>query len=150
MKRYLKQIFILFILSSSLFSCNIEKDKEQVNKVVENFYIYLNERNFDKIKEMSTPKADKYFEFILTIGDDLVKINKIDILETKIEERKAKVDVKVLDIYGNIIYCHWYLIKEQNIWKIDQLDGYKQENILTNEDIKYSKKDNPTKDTSKN
>ncbi|MFA7082431.1 MAG: hypothetical protein WC135_07450 [Bacteroidales bacterium] len=146
MKRYIKYAFALIILPLFIASCNRDHEKEEVNKLVESFYIYLNEKNLDKIQEISTNRADKYFEFIFSLGDNLVQIDSINIIETLVEENTANVDVEIFDVYGNAMIYHWYLIKVKDVWKINKLEGYKAEEILTKEDIDYSKKNNPEKD----
>ncbi|MDD2191514.1 MAG: hypothetical protein PHO12_03100 [Bacteroidales bacterium] len=147
MKRYLKYILVLLVLPLLLASCQKDKETQEVNKVVENFYIYLNEKNLDKIKEISTSRADRYFEFIFSLGNDLVKIDSINIIQTLIEGNAANVDVETFDIYGNETIYQWYLIKVNEVWKINKLEGYKAEEILTKDDIDHSKRNNHKKDT---
>ncbi|HHT03143.1 MAG TPA: hypothetical protein GX005_02330 [Bacteroidales bacterium] len=149
MKTYLKYIFALLILPLLLVSCNKDDESDEVNKVIENFYIYLNEKDLDKIKEISTNRADRYFEFIFSLGNDLVQIDSINIIQTLIEDSNANVDVETFDIYGNAMIYHWHLVKVKEQWKIRELEGYKAEKILTKKDIDYSKKNNPPKDTTK-
>ncbi|MCK9162798.1 MAG: hypothetical protein WCR29_05845 [Bacteroidales bacterium] len=146
MKRPIKNILAILILPFFLASCHKDDKNAEVNKVVEDFYVYLNEKNLDKIKEISTNRADRYFEFVFTLGKDMVTIDSINIIQTIIEGNSANIDVETFDNYGNTMIYHWYLIKVKEKWKINKLDGYKAEKILTKKDIEYSKKNNPPKD----
>ncbi|MBP6429153.1 MAG: hypothetical protein KA273_02015 [Bacteroidales bacterium] len=150
MKRYLKYILALLILPFILFSCHKETENDRVEKVVESFYIHLNNKNLDSIKEMSTNRADMYFEFIFSLGKDMVQIDSINIIQTLVEQNAANVDVETFDTYGNQMIYHWYLIKVKEVWKINKLEGYKAEKILSKEDIEYSKKNNLKKETPEN
>lgn len=148
--KQLKNIFIILILPVFFLSCKDDSEIDKVNKVIEDFYIYFNQKDLDKIKEISTHKLDMYFEFVFSIGDNLVQIDSIEIIDTKIEATKAVVNVKTIDIYDNVMIYNWHLIKVNDKWKINELNGHKDEKVLNKEDIEYSKKDNPPKDTNVN
>ena len=80
----------------------------------------------------------------------MVQIDSINIIQTLVEQNAANVDVETFDTYGNQMIYHWYLIKVKEVWKINKLEGYKAEKILSKEDIEYSKKNNLKKETPEN
>mgnify|MGYP000943472689 FL=1 len=141
MKRILKCLCISLIL----FGCTTESEEKNVSKVVEDFYIYLNKKDFESIKKISTKEVDRYIDFVSTIGDDLVQVKTIDINEVKIENHLAKVDVKTIDIYGNVNNYKWSLIKEHNSWHLMELEEHGIGHNLTEDDIEYTKKAYPKK-----
>ena len=97
------------------------------------------------IKKISTKEVDRYIDFVSTIGDDLVQVKTIDINEVKIENHFAKVDVKTIDIYGNVNNYKWSLIKEHNSWQLMELEEHGIGHNLTEDDIEYTKKAYPKK-----
>lgn len=149
MKKQITYIIIFFVLFFLFASCQKEDKNEEVYNVIEDFYYYLNEKKIDSIKYISTKKADRYFEFVFNIGHDLVIIDSINIIQSLIEDSTAKIDVETFDTYGNKIIYHWSLVKRNNRWKIDELDGFKDQNVLTEEDIEYTKINHPPKDSVK-
>lgn len=141
MNKVFKYIFIFLIL----FGCSKESEQEKVSKVIEEFYLYLNNKDFESIKKISTKEVDKYIDFVSTIGDDLVQIKSIDINEVIIENNLAKVDVKTLDIYGNVNHYKWLLIKENSLWQLMELEEQGIRHNLTEDDLEYTKKAYPPK-----
>ncbi|MDD2530137.1 MAG: hypothetical protein PHN41_02805 [Bacteroidales bacterium] len=139
-KTFIKLIGIITILTF-LIACSKEDENDRVVKVVQDFYTHLNNKDFDSLKVISTKNGKKYVEIIQSIGNDVVKINSIDIIETSIVGDSANVYVKTTDSFNNISYIDWILIKDSNVWKFDYLEGLKGEDILTDDDFNYSKID---------
>ena len=100
MKKYI--LYFLLLLSLSLqFSCKKEADKKiEVDKLVNEFFTSLNNKDFEKMKSVSNDDVDKYIDFITTFGDDLVEIDSVIIQNTKIMDYNAQVRVATIDIYG--------------------------------------------------
>jgi hypothetical protein len=147
MKKYI--LYFILLLSLSLqFSCKKEADKKiEVNKVVNDFFKALNDKDFEKMKSVSNDDVDKYIDFIMTFGDDLVEIDSVIIQNTKIVDKKAAVRVETIDIYGYKIFYQLSLTKELTKWKLSEIEGFTSETKLTKDEIKYTKKKQAPKDS---
>lgn len=141
MKRIIKYLLVFILFTPLLISCSKEDENEKVNKVVEDYYAYFNSRDYNNMKILSTKNGEKYVEIIQSIGKDVIKIDTINILKTSISGDSANVYVKTTDTLRDISYVDLILKKENNIWKIDNMEGFDKDDILTDEDMKYSKID---------
>ncbi|MDR0971723.1 MAG: hypothetical protein LBM25_05005 [Bacteroidales bacterium] len=122
MKGIKTRIYTLIILIFSfffLYSCGEIKEKRKANAVVEEFYKHLNNRDEEKLKEITNNDFHKYLDIILASGKDLAIINKIYIINTEIEQEKANVDIKTIYIDGNANYIQWQLMKKEDKWIIE-------------------------------
>jgi hypothetical protein len=148
MKKSILYIFLLSLCLSIQFSCKKKVDANQeVNKVVTEFFDYINQKDFDKMKEISSPQVGKYIDFIQSLGDDLVEIDSVKIVNTTIKDKGAVVNAEIIDIYGYKIYYKLSLTKETRKWKLTGLNGYGKESKLTKEEIKYTKQKHQVKDS---
>lgn len=148
MKKSILYLFLLSLCLSIQFSCKKKVDANQeVNKVVTEFFDYINQKDFEKMKEISSPQVVKYIDFIQSLGDDLVEIDSVKIVNTTIKDKGAVVNAEIIDIYGYKIYYQLSLTKEARKWKLTGLNGYGKESKLTKEEIKYTKQKHQVKDT---
>ncbi|MBP1645065.1 MAG: hypothetical protein H6Q16_640 [Bacteroidetes bacterium] len=141
MKSIIKYLLVLILFTPFFISCSKEDENEKINKVVVDYYSYFNSRDFKNMRILSTKNGEKYVEIIQSIGNDIIKIDTFNIINTSISKDSANVYVKTIDTLNNITYVDWILKKEKNIWKIDYMVGVDTNDILTDEDIKYSKID---------
>ncbi|HBN04888.1 MAG TPA: hypothetical protein DD434_03735 [Bacteroidales bacterium] len=141
MKSIIKYLLVLILFTPFFISCSKENENEKVNKVVVDYYSYFNSRDFKNMRILSTKNGEKYVEIIQSIGNDIIKLDTFNIIKTNISEDSANVYVKTIDTLNNITYVEWILKKEKDIWKIDDMVGVDTIDILTDEDIKYSKID---------
>ncbi len=150
MKNKIKYIVFLTLTPLVFISCFDNNQEEKVNKAVENFYTFINNKDFENMKLNSTPLGRKYIEIIQSIGGNVVKIEKIEILETIVKGDSATVKVKTIDSFKKTFLTDWYLIRDDEHWKVDKLRGYEDEEFLTNKDIEYSKIDHVLNASRKN
>lgn len=148
MKKTILYLFLLSLCLSIQFSCKKKVDSNnEVNKVVTEFFNYINEKNFDKMKKISSPQVGKYVDFIQSLGDDLVEIDSVRIVNTTIKDKNAEVNAEIIDIYGYKIYYQLSLTKEARKWKLTGLNGSGKESKLTKDEINYTKQKHQLKDS---
>lgn len=140
-----KTISLLLIsLLPLLFFCCVKSEKEtdelQIRKTVDEFYQNLNSRDFTAIKTISTPRMEKFIDFISAIGEDLVVYNNHEIVSIEIKANNAEVLLRAEDSFGNIMDFQWDLIKVEQRWLLDMFTGEKEQNVLTDDDIEFTKR----------
>jgi|GEM_PF-1906191 hypothetical protein len=124
MKRALSLSTTAVVLCSILFICCSKTDQQvQVNKKVDEFYRYFNQRNFAKMKAISTPRVATLIDFFEMIGQDLMQIDSTQIISTDVTNDHAKVQVRVWDTYGKMFY-HEILLQKNRQWIITNVDGF--------------------------
>lgn len=157
MKNTIKYLFV-FVLFAFFISCSKEYENEKINKVVKDYYTYYNSRDFNNMKILSTKNGEKYVEIIQSIGRDIISIDSINIIKTSICDDSANVFIQAIDSLNDTNYVEWILKKNNKVWKIDNMESFDKDEILTDEDIRYSKidhvrnqmiRDSLKKDTSK-
>lgn len=140
-----KAISLLLIsIFPFLFLCCVKSEKEtdelQIKKTVDEFYQNLNSRDFTAIKTISTPRMEKFIDFIAAIGEDLVVYNKHEIVLIDIKANNAEVILRAEDSFGNIMDFKWDLIKVEQRWLLDMFTGEKETDVLTEDDIGFTKR----------
>lgn len=140
-----KAISILLISAFSLLNLSCvktenETDEMQIRRVVDEFYQNLNSRDFAKIKTISTPRMEKFIDFIADIGEDLVVYKKHEIVSVTIKANNSVVILRAEDGFGNIMDFKWELIKIEQKWLLDMFTGEKETDVLTNDDIEFTKR----------
>lgn len=140
-----KAISLLLIsMLPLLFFCCVKTEKEtdelQIKKTVDEFYQNLNSRDFTAIKTISTPRMEKFIDFIAAIGKDLVVYNNHEILSVEIKANNAEVILRAEDSFGNIMDFKWDLIKVEQRWLLDMFTGEKETDVLTEDDIEFTKR----------
>ena len=140
-----KAISLLLIsMLPFLFLCCVKSEKEtdelQIKKTVDEFYQNLNSRDFTAIKTISTPRMEKFIDFIAAIGKDLVVYNNHEILSVEIKANNAEVILRAEDSFGNIMDFKWDLIKVEQRWLLDMFTGEKETDVLTEDDIEFTKR----------
>lgn len=124
MKRFLCLLTLFTTLCAILFfSCTKKDDEVYVNKRVNEFYTYFNQRNFEKMKKISSPRVGVLVDFFGMIGDDLMTIDTAQITQTDIKDNQAKVQVRVKDIFGKMSY-HELTLQKKRRWIITNVEGF--------------------------
>ena len=119
MKKLLYLILFCFVVTSCDFKQT--KDEEEAKEVVQKFYSAINNRNYTLIDNLCNPHFLPYTKILRSLGNDLVKYRKIDIIGVRIDGFEAEVSAGVEDFNGFFIVMNWLLIKKDECWKIEDL-----------------------------
>ena len=150
--RQMEKLLYLILFCFAVCSCNFEnaKDESKVKEVVQNFYSAVNNRNYTLIEELCHPHFLPEAIFLRSLGDDLVRYRKVNIICTKIDSIEAEISAEVEDINGFFMIMDWILIKKEGEWKIKNLNyGFllsgkeKLDSILYSEEGIYMPENDP-------
>lgn len=127
MRSTLKSLLILLVNCDSKKNEIIrEKEKTNVQKVLTDYFKALAERNWDKLRSLSTDDMEKYWvDYELNYSFDFIK--------TQVDENCAWTiyrNHRVAKKENQLINIHWIenavFIRELDVWKIRFLNSTKQ------------------------
>lgn len=115
----MRKILLLFIVLAFIGCSSNKEDEQMINDTINNFYHYLNKKDYKKLSELTSPNMTKELAFLSSIYKESVKYSSIKVESIEIAGEKAVADVSTTDEFGNKVSFTWNLIKIKNSWKID-------------------------------
>jgi hypothetical protein len=133
MKRKYFLIILFLILAISLSGCGIVTDEEKVRDIIDEYFLAINDQDWDRAKSYCIYESNVYYEtcliedFIDSLYPSVVIINfQVDIFDIVITGNyaNAHVDGSLTIITDGLSITndssgHFYLQKVSNNWKLD-------------------------------
>lgn len=124
--RYILLIIALFVF----ISCSKDTDDETaITDTLENLYKSLNHHNYKEIEALSSENMLVTLREMKRYIDGFVQMKNYSVTEVDIQTDMATATVESTDIYGNVVTNSWDLIKEHNVWKVNNFNFSNAQNI---------------------
>ncbi|MDR0790853.1 MAG: hypothetical protein LBO06_08710 [Bacteroidales bacterium] len=119
----MKKIFCLIFICLCGVSCDFGaiNNEEEAEKVINKFYSAVNSRNYTLIDNLCQPKFLPFTKILRSLGNNLVRFRKINVIGVAVSGSKAEACVEVEDFNGFFMIMDWTLSKDYGVWKIEDL-----------------------------